>query len=99
MLNETGGKPEEVIQEKELDEFIEKFSDKIVALNFSILAVVTLESIKPLSFLASQAMVFFEPIVKAFFTARDYDKLYRILEDRQLIEKLITRIEEKTDKK
>jgi hypothetical protein len=43
-------------------------------------------------------MVFFEPLVKAFFTARDYDKLYRILEDRKLLEKLITTIEEKANR-
>lgn len=83
--------------EKEIDEFIEKFSRKIVSLNISVLAIVTLESIKPLSFFASQAMVFFEPIVKAFFTARDYEKLYKILEDRVLLEKLIKKIEEKSD--
>jgi hypothetical protein len=82
--------------EQELIEFIEKFSDKIVSLKLSTIAIVTLESIKPLSFLTSQAMVFFEPFVKAFFTARDYEKLYRILEYRKLLELLINRIEEKS---
>lgn len=82
--------------EQELIEFIEKFSDKIVSLKLSTIAIGTLESIKPLSFLTSQAMVFFEPFVKAFFTARDYEKLYRILEDRKLLELLINRIEEKS---
>ncbi|MGB9824708.1 MAG: hypothetical protein ACPLN0_01900 [Candidatus Hydrothermia bacterium] len=82
--------------EQELIEFIDKFSDKIVSLKLSTIAIVTLESIKPLSFLTSQAMVFFEPFVKAFFTVRDYGKLYKILEDRKLLELLITRIEEKS---
>ncbi len=91
--------PEEIKEfpEKELNEFIDKFADKIVKLNMSVIAVVTLESIKPLSFLASQAMVFFEPIVKVFFTAKDYDKLYKILEDRKLLEKLIRAIEDKSN--
>ncbi|MEO0198072.1 MAG: hypothetical protein ABIM42_03635 [candidate division WOR-3 bacterium] len=87
---------EQEYTEKELMDFIEKFSDKIISLKLSTIAIVTLESIKPLSFLTSQAMVFFEPFIKAFFTAKDYGKLYRILEDRNLLELLITKIEEKS---
>jgi len=99
MLNENlTTKTPSNFEKKELDEFIDKFSEKIVSLNLSVIAVVTLESIKPLSFFASQAMVFLEPLVKAFFTAKDYDKLYRILEDRKLLEKLITTIEEKANR-
>jgi len=99
MLNEDlTTKTPSNFEEKELDEFIDKFSEKIVSLNLSVIAVVTLESIKPLSFFASQAMVFLEPLVKALFTARDYAKLYRILEDRKLLEKLITTIEEKANR-
>lgn len=87
---------EQEYTEQELIEFIEKFSDKIVSLKLSTIAIVTLESIKPLSFLTSQAMVFFEPFIKAFFSVKDYGKLYKILEDRKLLEILITRIEEKS---
>uniref|UniRef100_A0A7V3ZYS4 Uncharacterized protein n=1 Tax=candidate division WOR-3 bacterium TaxID=2052148 RepID=A0A7V3ZYS4_UNCW3 len=100
MLNEELKQAEpSSFEEKEIEEFIDKFSEKIVNLNLSVIAVVTLESIKPLSFFASQAMVFFEPLIKAFFTVKDYEKLYRILEDRKLLEKLITSIEEKADRR
>lgn len=89
-------KEEHEYAEQELLEFIEKFSDKIASLKLSTIAIVTLESIKPLSFLTSQAMVFFEPFIKAFFTVKDYEKLYKILENRNLLEILITKIEEKS---
>ncbi|MEO0273203.1 MAG: hypothetical protein ABIM31_01785 [candidate division WOR-3 bacterium] len=83
--------------ERELLDFIEKLSDKIVSLKLTTIAIVTLESIKPLSFLTSQAMVFFEPFIKTFFTFKDYGKLYKILEDRKFLEMLITKIEEKSE--
>jgi hypothetical protein len=56
-------------------------------------ALLMLESVKPLSYVGSQAMAFFEPIVRTLFTGTDYSRLQRILERRASIEVLMQRIE------
>ncbi len=56
-------------------------------------AIVMLESAKPLSFLANQFMVFMQPFYRAFFTFREYEEFAAMLENRNNIEVLICEIE------
>ncbi len=84
-------------QEDKFDDLIEKIARRVVEWRLSVPAIVMLESSKPLSFLASQLLVFFDPIVKSFLTVRDYDRFVEMLEDRSNIERLIQRIEELED--
>ncbi|MFQ6008563.1 MAG: hypothetical protein ACE5K8_06370, partial [Candidatus Zixiibacteriota bacterium] len=49
---------------------------------------------KPLNFIGSQAMVFFEPIVQSLFNFKDYDTFRSALEKRESIEILLLKIEE-----
>ena len=56
-------------------------------------AIVFLESVKPLNFVGSQAMAFFEPIVQSLFNLKDYDTFRSALEKRQTLEILIQKIE------
>lgn len=72
---------------------IEKLAKKVVEKSMTVPAIVFLESVKPLNFIGSQAMVFFEPIVQTVFNFRDYDALRTALEKRPTIEILIQRIE------
>ena len=72
---------------------IETLAGKVVRMGMTVPAVLFLESSKPLSFIGSQAMVFFEPFVKTFFTADGYTRLSRLMEDRANVEFLIRRIE------
>ena len=60
-------------------------------------AILLLESVKPLSFLGSQALLFFEPMVRAFFSVPDYDRVAALLERRESLEALLVRIEAKED--
>ncbi|MFP4497312.1 MAG: hypothetical protein ACLFQV_03805, partial [Vulcanimicrobiota bacterium] len=60
---------------------------------------VTLESMKPLTFVGSQAMIFFDPIVRVFAGFNGYAKLQKILEDREKVEQLISAIEKFEDEK
>ena len=60
-------------------------------------AILLLESVKPLSFLGSQALLFFEPMVRAFFSVPDYDRVASLLERRESLEALLVRIEAKED--
>lgn len=56
-------------------------------------AVFLLESSKPLSFVGSQFLHFLSPIVHAVLDARELDRLAVMLERRDTVERLITRIE------
>ncbi len=85
------------LNDAEIEELIEKVARRVVDWRMSIPAIVVLESGKPLSFVASQVLVFFEPIVQSIFTIKDYDRFIRLLEDRDKVELLIQRIEQLED--
>jgi hypothetical protein len=72
---------------------LEKVAKKVVEKSMTVPAIVFLESVKPLNFVGSQAMVFFEPIVQSLFNLKDYDTFRTALEKRQTLEILIQRIE------
>jgi len=56
-------------------------------------AIFFLESVKPLSFVGSQALHFFEPMVNAFFQMRDYERFAILMERRENLEVLLVKIE------
>jgi hypothetical protein len=56
-------------------------------------AILFLESVSPLNFVGSQAMLFFAPMIHAFFTARQYDLIQQALERRETIAYLIDLLE------
>jgi phenylacetate-coenzyme A ligase PaaK-like adenylate-forming protein len=60
-------------------------------------AIFFLESVKPLSFVGSQALHFFEPMVNAFFQVRDYERFSLLMERRENLEVLLVKIEAKDE--
>lgn len=72
---------------------LDKLAKKVVEKGMTVPAILFLESVKPLNFIGSQAMVFFEPIVQTVFNIKDYDTLRQALEKRQTIEILLLKIE------
>ncbi len=60
-------------------------------------AIFFLESMKPLSFLGSQAMHFFEPFVRALFSVSEYDRFAVMMERRENLEALLVKIETQDD--
>lgn len=56
-------------------------------------AIFFLESMKPLSFVGSQALHFFEPMVRALFTVPEYDRFALLMERRENLEALLVTIE------
>ena len=60
-------------------------------------AIFFLESVKPLSFVGSQALHFFEPMVNAFFQVRDYERFAVMMERRENLEALLVKIEARDD--
>jgi hypothetical protein len=79
------------------DEVLTKIAQKIVDMRLTPVAVVMLESSKPLSFVGSQLMVFFQPIVTSLFPFRQYDEVAALLEERANVEALIQIIEKLED--
>jgi len=79
---------------EEEEAVLEKLARKVVDRGMTVPAILFLESVKPLNFIGSQTMVFFEPIVQTVFNFKDYDNLRSALEKRESVEILILRIEE-----
>ncbi len=76
-------------------ELIGKFAQGIVDRRLSVPAIFFLETVKPLSFLGSQAMIFFEPIIQSVFAFKSYKEIYLLLENRENIELLLQEIEKR----
>ena len=85
--------PEKPALPAEEDAVLEKLAKKVVEWKMAVPAILFLESVKPLNFIGSQTMVFFEPIVQAVFNIKDYDTLRCALEKRKTIEILLLKIE------
>lgn len=72
---------------------INKIAQKVIDYRLSPVAIVFLESSKPLSFLGNQFMIFMQPFYRALFSFREYEEIAAMLEDRNNIEALICEIE------
>jgi hypothetical protein len=78
-------------------ELFGKVAQKIVDMRLTPVAIVTLESVKPLTFIGSQLMVFFQPIFTAVFPFKQYDEFAALLEERSNVEELIQVVERTED--
>ncbi len=74
-----------------------RIAARIVELRLEVPALLTIEGARPLSLLAGQAMVFFEPIVGAFLRLPDYRRFAQLIERRETLEVLMRSIEEHAD--
>ena len=79
------------------EEILTKMAQKVVDLKLTPVAIVMLESGKPLSFVGSQLMVFFQPIFSAVFPFRQYEEFAALLEERSNLEEMIRLIEKLED--
>lgn len=83
---------EETLTPKQ-EEILDKISKKVVQWKMAVPAIIFLESVKPLSYLGSQVMVFFEPFVHALFNFPEYSEFQQMMERRENVERLLQRIE------
>lgn len=81
----------------EKEDLIKKIAERVVSLRLTPVAIVLLESSKPLSFAFNQLLVFFQPIVTSVINPVPYEKLVLLFEDRNNIELLIKEIEKRED--
>ena len=88
---------EEILEEYNLEEedleLLDKMAKKIVDIGMTAPAILFVESFKPMSFIGSQIMVFFEPYVKIIFSAKDYTRVHELMSERENIELFLQRIE------
>jgi hypothetical protein len=73
---------------------IERLAARIVELRLETPAILTLETARPVSLVAGQAMLFFEPIVQALFRLPDYRRFAALAERRDALEALTVAIEQ-----
>ena len=72
---------------------ITQLAKKITSHGMSTPAIFFLEMVKYVSFLGSQLMVFFGPIITVFVQGHQYYQIAELLEDRDNVEFLLTEIE------
>lgn len=81
---------------------LDRLATSTVRVGMAVPAIFFLESVKPLNFIGSQVLVFFGPLVTAFFpvdsiTADGYMRLAALLERRDSLEALVLKIEKQLD--
>ena len=74
-------------------QLISKLAHKIIRHGMSVPAVFFLEMVKYMSFIGSQLMVFFGPVITVFIQSESYYKITHLLEERQNVEFLMLEIE------
>ena len=72
---------------------ITNLAEKIVKHGMAVPAIFFLEMVKYMSFIGSQLMVFFGPVITAFIQSESYYKITHLLEERKNVEFLIQKIE------
>lgn len=76
---------------------LDDFADGIVRRRLTPAALFFFESVKPLGFIGSQAMIFFRPIISIIWSDPvRYDRLQKVLEKRGSLELLLRRLEART---
>ncbi|MGB2696743.1 MAG: hypothetical protein WBD28_02650 [Candidatus Zixiibacteriota bacterium] len=75
------------------EEILDKIAKKVIYWKMSVPAILFLESVKPLNYIGSQMMAFFEPFVQTVFSWKDYEEFRKMMEERGTIELLLLRIE------
>src|SRR5258706_84032 len=75
---------------------LDELADAIVRRHLATPALFFLESMRPLSFVGSQMMLFLRPMINVVWTdPKRWDQLQRVLEERGSVEELARRLEAK----
>ena len=78
---------------------LERLARRVVELRLEIPALLTIETARPLSVLAGQAMLFFEPFVQALFRFAEYRRVAALIERRDALEELARVIEHEAEER
>ena len=80
--------------DEDYTDFMNGIAREIVQRQLTVPAIIFLETIKPLSFLGNQLLIFANPVVSLVVRTGNYYKFVRMIENRENIEKLTVAIEE-----
>ena len=72
---------------------LDRLATRVVELHMEVPAILALETSRPMTVIASQALIFLEPMIQALFRFTDYRRFTTLIERRDVIESLIQRIE------
>lgn len=75
-------------------ELVDRLCAEVVRRRMVSVALLALETSRPLNFVAAQAIYFFEPIARALFDTRDVRELTQFLEQRGSVDYLMERLEQ-----
>jgi hypothetical protein len=91
----TAGRPADGAEALSAEDLalLDRVAGRVVELRLEIPAILTLESVRPLTVIASQAMIFFEPMVQSLFRFSDYRRFTALIERREVPGLLVDRIE------
>ena len=78
-------------------ELFERLATAVANRRLTVPAVLFLESVRPLNFVGSQAMLFFQPFVHALFEIRQYELIREALEHRETLGWLCELLEAKEE--
>ena len=78
-------------------ELLERLARRIAELRLETPAILALETARPVSLVAGQALVFFEPFVQALFRLGDYRRWAALVERREALAALVANIEAAVD--
>jgi len=84
--------PEHLSEERKI-EIMKIIAREVVKRQMTLPTIIFLESVKPLNYIGSQAMVFFNPLIQIVFPTKMYGELQLMFEKRENMEKLIQVIE------
>jgi len=87
----------ELTPERE-QELIENLARRLQRLHLIAPAILFLESNKPVSFIGSQALLFFQPVLR-MLSAESMDEYVALFEQRASVERLIERLEQLADER
>jgi hypothetical protein len=72
---------------------VERLARQVTRLGLSPVAILFIESSRPLNFVGSQLLHFFAPMIQAFGKFQDYQAIAELLEDRRSVDYLLEAIE------
>lgn len=78
---------------------LERLAARVVELRLETPAILTLESVRPMAFLSSQALVFLEPFAQMLFRAPDYRRFTALICRQEAIEFLTSALERRADER
>ena len=76
---------------------LERLAERVVELRMETPAILALESVRPVTLLASQALLFFEPFVRPLFGVAETRRLAALVERREALDALVRMIEDRVD--